>query len=414
MNNLASAPVRYWLNEIQDAKKREKDYRKEGARVIAIYSGEKKTPFNILYSNTDTYLPALYGATPKPIVQRRFKDNDPTGRDAAMVGQRGLEFLLDTNVEGYETFDSAMTNATLDALLPGRGVTRVKYESEITDVEDDRQESAETEETAEVDTDATEVRTTPVKTYEMVCTETVEWDRVLFGYAKRWSKMPWVGFEHYLDYGECVRLFGEGKAKKLKYSASEKKEESTDDGGQEQHEGQENVGERKVTLIYEIWDKKKKRVLFISPEATDFLKEEDDPLELTGFFPIPKPIQFVKKTADLVPTALYVLYENQATELNKISIRINRIVEAIKVRGAYDGSLGDTLDTLLKSDDNTLIATDNASNMALQGGLDKYIWLMPLDQLVAVLQQLIVARNECKQIIYEVTGIADVLRGGGR
>lgn len=403
-----TGPVRLWLNEIQDAKKREKHFRKEGQRIVEIYSGRKKEtiPFNILYSNTETLLPALYGNTPKPIVQRRYKDNDPTGKDASTVAQRTLEFLLDTNVEGYETFDTAMRNAALDGLLPGRGVTRIKFEAEITDVEGDQ-----TTQEAEGDADATELETTPVKTYEMVCTETVEWDRVLFGYAKRWSKMPWIAFEHYLDKGECKRLFG-AKANKLQFSSGAKKSGGDDDNeGASGDDNDENQGERKTTLIYEIWDKKKKRVYFISPKFPEFLKDEEDPLELTGFYPIPKPLTFLAKSSDLVPTALYELYENQAHELNKISVRINRIVDAIKVRGAYDGSLGDTLNTLLKGDDNTLIATDNASNMALEGGLEKYIWLMPLEKLIQVLAQLILARNECKQIIYEVTGIADVLRG---
>ena len=91
--------VRFWTTELAAARRREKDYRKEGKRIREIYNGQKRDtfPFNILYSNTETLLPALYGATPKPIVQRRFKDADPVGRAAAMAGQRILEFLIDTN-----------------------------------------------------------------------------------------------------------------------------------------------------------------------------------------------------------------------------------------------------------------------------------------------------------------------------
>jgi hypothetical protein len=410
-----SAQVRYWLNEIQDARKREKTYRKEGQRIIDIYSGRKndEIPFNILYSNTETLSPALYGQTPKPVVQRRYKDDDPTGRDAATVAQRTLEFLLDTNVEGYETFDNAMGNAVLDGLLPGRGVTRVKYEAEITDVPDSQTGEAEEADSGEGANpeNGADIDSTPVTTYEMVCTETVEWDRVLFGYAKRWSKMPWVSFEHYLDKSECTRLFGAAKAEQLKYASGKNKkdDDNADNSGRDDED--ENQGERKTTLIYEIWYKKKKCVYFISPKFDAYLKEEDDPLELTGFYPIPKPVMFLAKSSDLLPTALYHLYENQAKELNRISVRINRIVDALKVRGAYDGSLGDTLRLVFDGEDNTLVPTDNASNIAMEGGLEKYIWLLPLDKLVQVLQQLIVARNEAKQIIYEVTGIADVLRG---
>ena len=32
--------VAYWLDEIKSAKKREKDYRKDGERILEIYGGE--------------------------------------------------------------------------------------------------------------------------------------------------------------------------------------------------------------------------------------------------------------------------------------------------------------------------------------------------------------------------------------
>lgn len=398
-----SMKVRYWLNEINDAKKREKKYRKEGQRIREIYAGQKKDsiPFNILFSNTETLAPALYSSTPKPVVQRRFKDADPIGKAASIAGQRCLEFLIDTNLEEYETFDNAMADATLDALLPGRGITRIKYDAEVVDVPTD-----------DVDDETQEPITTPEKTWEIVCTETVQWDRVFFGYAKRWSKMPWVAFEHHLDREEATRLFGSAIASKLVYTKGEDKNSDSEWDGPRKEDDGEDQGDRKTCLAYEIWDKKKKRVLFVSPRwQGDYLKVEEDPLELSGFFPIPKPMQFIRKTGDLLPTPLYLIYENQATELNRISVRINRIVEAIKVRAVYDGSLGDTLDSLLKADDNTTIPTANASNIAMEGGIEKRIWFMPLDVLIKVLQQLLVAREQAKQVIYEITGIADILRG---
>lgn len=409
-----SAKVRYWLNEINDAKKREKDYRKEGQRIREIYAGKKKDniPFNILFSNTETLAPALYSSTPKPVVQRRFKDDDPVGKAASIAGQRCLEFLIDTNLEDYETFDGSMSDATLDALLPGRGITRVKYDAEVVNVPDEDPADDADEADAEADDEAAQPSATPAKTWEIVCTETVEWDRVYFGFAKRWSKMPWIAFEHYLDRGECTRLFGQAIASRLVYTKGEDKDSDSEWDGPRRETDSEDQGDRKTCLVYELWDKKKKRVVFLSPRwQGDYLKEEDDPLELSGFFPIPKPMQFIRKTGDMVPTALYLIYENQATELNRISTRINRVVQALKVRGAYDGSLGDTFDNLLKADDNTMVPTSNASNIALEGGLEKRIWFMPLDILIKVLQQLLVARDQAKQVIYEITGIADILRG---
>ena len=84
--------MRYWINEISAARKREKDFRTDGQRVLDIYDGKKakSTPFNILFSNTETLLPALYSAVPRPVVTRRFKDDDPIGKASSMAGQRAF------------------------------------------------------------------------------------------------------------------------------------------------------------------------------------------------------------------------------------------------------------------------------------------------------------------------------------
>ena len=80
--------VQRWLDEIKDAKKRESDFRRDGKRVLKIYGAEKNetTPFNILFSKPETLLPALYSAVPRPVVNRRFKDEDPTGKASATAG----------------------------------------------------------------------------------------------------------------------------------------------------------------------------------------------------------------------------------------------------------------------------------------------------------------------------------------
>ena len=368
--------VTWWLNEIYAARKREKDFRNDGERILDIYSGKKAetTPFNILYSNTETLLPAIYSAVPRPVVQRRFKDEDPLGKAAATAGQRVLEFLLDTNVDGYETFDEAMRASVLDGLLPGRGVTCVKYDAETTD---------------------------EAKTSELVCTETRSWNRVYFGYARKWSKVPWIAYEEHIDEKEAERLFGE-LAKKLTFT---------------EHEGEEKDkdldSERHTTCVYQIWDKDGgRKVLYVSAQYKDgVLREDDDPLELTGFFSCPRPIQFLEKSNDLLPVALYRLYENQAEELNRLTTRINRIVSAIKARGVYDSELGEDIGNIMSADENALIPADKSSSLAAEKGLQNAIWFMPIEQLITVLMQLYQAREQCKTTIYEITGIADIMRG---
>ena len=394
--------VAIWLSEIASAKKREKDFRKNGERILKIYGGEKpeETPYNILYSNTETLLPALYSAIPRPVVQRRFKDDDAIAKASANAGERVLEFLVDTNIEGYETYDECIRAAVLDGLLCGRGLASVKYDADVQDVETDSGADVQ-------DENGDPIEPEKYKKSELVCTETRSWNRVYFGYAKRWSKVPWICYEEQIDKSEAERLFSEEVAAQLNYSSSDK----TDD----ENNGKSNPDEEsdsKTTTIYKIWHKKSKKVIFISPQYdAGYLKELDDPLGLTGFFDMPKPIMFLEKSNDLMPVALYMLYENQAKELNRLTTRINRIVEAIKARGVYDGELGDDIASIMEADDNALVAADKSASLAAEKGLGNAIWFMPIEQLTNVLIQLYQAREQCKRVIFEVTGISDIIRG---
>ena len=388
--NKTSETVQFWLNEIGAARKREKGWRKDGKRIRDIYDGSKadETPFNILFSNTETMAPALYSMVPRPVVQRRFKDADPLGRAAATAGQRMLEFLLDTNVDGYETFNESMKTVTLDALLPGRGVSSVKYDATVVG-EDDSQ----------------------VKTGELICADSRSWDRVFFGFARKWSKVPWIAFEEHMDEETAEQMFGEKVASQIEFTTGE--DEDEEDGGTKSSADDRDQGERKTALVYQIWDKENgRKVRYISPHYKEgYLLVQDDPLGLTGFFNTPRPIQFIEKTNDLNPVAPYILYENQAKELNRLTRRINRIQEAIKARGIYDSSLGGDIENVMQADDNMLVPSDKSSSLAAEKGLQNAIWFLPLQELIVTLEKLLMAREQCKQTIYEITGISDILRG---
>lgn len=381
-----------WQKEIDKALKREKTYRNDGAKVVGLFEGEEKEQFqfNILYSNTETLAPALYNTVPSPVVQRRFKDEDPLAKMACQVMQRSLQYMLDDGMAEYATFDELMKSAVLEALVPGRGVTRFKYDARIKTQ------------------DRTPDEVNPSPTYEsvegeIVCGEEVPWNRFLHGYAKKWKDVPWIAFQHFMTRSELVSHFGEELGNAVPINDSEKEEEDRKiDAAQ---------SEPNVALVYEIWDKQTKTVLFLCPAYRDgLLKEAEDPLNLSGFFPCPRPLAFVQKINTLVPVTLYRFYEEQAKELNAVTFRINKLVRALKVRGFYDATV-EGLDKLMSADDNTLLPAENVAALQQGQSLDKAIWLMPLEKLIVVLQQLYLQRNQVKQTIYEITGIADIMRG---
>ena len=414
----ADPKVQSWLTELDSARKRLKDYRKDASRVVKLYEGGKasESPFNILYSNTETLAPALYNNLPRPVVQRRFKDDDPLGKVASDVARRSLEFLIDNELGTYTPFDNLMQQAVLEALVPGQGVTRFKYDASIVEQPEptnptEGQEDATGE--GDVEAEVGEIHAEPAEQveYETVCGEAVPWDRFLHGYAKQWKDVPWVAFEHFMTREELVKNFGEEIGHRVPLNVSGKESgQQSDDGDNDDAKLTDAEG---VTLahVFEIWDKETKMVRFLAPSyPAGFVKEVEDPLELSGFFPMPQPLSLFPKISSLIPIPLYTMYEEQAKELNRVTVRINKIVQALKVRGFYDSTL-EGLDKVLTADDNILIPAENVAAMQQGQTLEKAIWLMPLEKLVAVLQQLYVQRQQVKQVIYEITGISDILRG---
>lgn len=397
--------IKLWTEELASASKREKSWRKEGRKLVAIYEACKKdeVPFNILYSNTETLSPALYNQVPRPRVDRRYKDEDPLGKTAAELATRVLVFLLDNDIDTYTPFDTCMLQAVLEALVPGRGITRFKYDAIMASSENS---------SGAPDDDKAEPSVEEV-TYETVCCEQVSWDRFRHGYAKTWSDVPWICFDHFMDRQELVDNFGEelGNEIPLDVTGSE-----SGDGGDDEENSRKLPDAQGANLaqICEIWVKATREVLFIAPGYKQkILRKVPDPLNLSGFYPCPQPLTLFNKISSLVPVPLYTLYEAQARELNSVTVRLKFLIKALKIRGFYDSTV-EGIDKVLQSEDNTLIPVENVAALQQGQSLEKAIFLMPVEKLITVIQQLYMNREQCKQVIYEINGISDILRGASR
>lgn len=364
------AQVTYWLEQLRDAEKREKDWRKAGADLCELYASasDQGTHFNILYANTEVLAPALFNQIPRVSVQRRYKTGGKVEKAAAMLVKRVLEYLMDQGDPRYPAFDTLIDAAVQNALVPGRG--QVMFELEET----------------------------------TICGRSVGWNKHLYGYADNMADIPWKGFFSFLTPAEVKENYGD-----LDIPLVDVTIEPEDKASSRVKELQTV----KAARVWAIWDKVKRRVVHISPDYPKVLKDIPDPLELTGFYPCPAPLILYKKLEGNVPVALYEAYRQQAEELNLVSKRIKLIVRAIRARGFYDSQISG-LDDLFKEEDNKLIPADNIAALQQLGGLEKGIWFFPVEKLVAVLQQLYVQREQLKGIIYEIIGISDILRGSSR
>jgi hypothetical protein len=391
--------VRRWLLELKLADKREADWRKKAQKAWDRYRQKdaKKHSFNILWSNTETLRPAIYNSLPSPDVRRRYKDADPIGKACSEVLSRSLEYGLDTT-----DFDTQIKETVLDLLLPGRGVARVRYVPSLRQVgaaADTHAEDAEQHEAGgealEGDSEELEWEQTPV--------EHVQWDDFRMGAGKEWCEVPWIAFRHRMTREELIAKFPEcGDAIPL---------DSTDDSDVKAEQDSTVQDMFKTAEVWEIWNKDTREVIFIASGYKDQpCLTLPDPLNLQGFWPTPRPLYAIEDSASTVPVPLYELYREQADELDRITYRINKLVDGLKMRGIYDSTITE-LSEVMKGQDNDLIAASNVTALIERGGLEKAIWFMPIEQAAKVLQVLYQQREAAKQVIYEITGISDILRG---
>jgi hypothetical protein len=382
------AIARRWKLELRLADKRELNWRKKAADIYKLYTPDNPAmhSFNILWTNTETLRQSVYNSLPQPDARRRYQDEDPLGKAVSEVMTRSLEFCQDV----YD-FDSVLKGDVLTMLLPGRAVSRIRYIPDIREVEGEAKEGDDTQEPEAYE----EIE------WEQVIAERVQYDdfRILCA-AKTWEQVTAIGFRHRFTREDCIEKFGKevGNAITL---------DSADDEDVKTSKDCEDLF--KTAEIWEIWDKDEKQVIWICKSYPVPCKIQNDPLKLSGFFPNPKPLYAIENDQTLIPACLYTQYEQQAKELNKISGRISKLIEALKVRGIYDATLGE-LSQLMKAADNELIAGSHVSALLDRGGLDKAIWMMPIEMAAKVIGELYIQRDACKQIIYEITGIADIMR----
>ena len=382
------AIARRWKTELKLADQRELKWREKAKAVLKLYTPEDPgaNSYNILWPNTETLRQAVYNSLPQPDVRRRYQDEDPLGKAVAQTLTRALEFAQDT----YD-FDGAMKGDVMAMLLPGRAVSRVRYVPDIAStgegVESEDDEAQESESYEEIE-------------WESVICERVQWDdfRILCP-AKTWDDVTAIAFKHTMSREDCIEKFGEDVGERVPLEDPEDKDAC--------HEDIKETFRR--ADVWEIWDKEEKQVIFLQLEMDEPCKVTDDPLGLSGFFPIPRPLYAIESATTLVPSCLYTQYEQQARELNRISARINRLIEGLKNRGVYDATLSEIAE-LTKAGDNELIPAQNVTALLDRGGLDKAIWMMPIAESAQILLALYQQREQTKTVIYDLCGIADIMR----
>ena len=387
-----------WLLEIERYERKAQKFHRWGKRIIQRYTAEKKdaestqSTYNILWSSMQTLKPALYAKDPSPEVERRFKDKDPVGRVASDVLERCAAYII--NKQG---FGDTMRHVVLSRLLPGRGVAWVRYEPHLRDaaVSGD-------EEVKQDGTELTQDQEVPQEVYwEEVKFDAVNWQDCGHTVARTWEEVDGVWRIVYMDKQECKKRFGAEAIKTLPF-------DQAPEGMDKEAEGLNILNKAK---IYEIWDKKSKRAIWLNRSMATVLDVKDDPLGLEDFFPCPKFLQATVASESYIPTADYILWSDQAAELDRLTNRIQALTRALKVTGVYDASVPALQRMLNTGAENNLIAVPTWAAFAEKGGMKGAVELLPVESIAQIVLQLYEAREKVKTDLYEISGLSDLLRG---
>lgn len=431
----------FYLSEIDFAGKHEADWRDQAWHLERRYRSDGRhgtgggtsgtssvasdvgSRVNIFYSNVQLLKPATFTKSPPPDVRRRYTiggargDEDPADDPARQIAEAlegALAFALDDG-----RLDDHMEDVRDDALIVGRGIAWVSYEVETEDVELERAlvegpngEPVEVfvgpdgEEPPEGEIEFRDDGTAfmSVKIDEGLRVDHVNWrDYRESANARKWPDVWWIARRHLLSRRQATDEFGPRTANKLSYS-----EDAAEDT--ERHEGSRDRTARsalRLAEVWELWDRDALDRVWLARNL-EILRNDGDPLSVTGFYPMPRPLQPVTTTDTRIPVPEFILYQDQANELNELASRRRLLVRALKAVGLVDGAFSNIPD-IRDAPDTTLIPIPRpaASGTTLRDAIQWW----PVEVVAGVIIQLGQRMDELKEEIFEITGLSDLQRG---
>lgn len=383
---------RYWLAQIAAAKKVYDPFYTRGDKVISRYRDEntgremiqntRGRKMALLWSNVETIKPALYNQTPVPNISRRNKDADPVGRVASEV----LERCVAASLEGQD-FDKTMRDVVQDLLLPGMGIAIEEYGADITGgVIDDGDNEAQPEKIEN----------------QRSTTRYLHWKDWLTNKARMWPEVWFFAYRSFLTREEVTERYGEdiGEAIQLDHKP-EKTEGATT----------EIAGDYRAT-VWTIWSKRHGKVYQVAPGYPDKnLSEESPPTKHEGFWPIPRPLQATVANDSIIPTPDFVLYQDQADAIDLLTNKIYKLGESLRLRGLYPADMDSVKRLLQDASDTEMIPVESWAMLAERGGANGIVVWFPLKEVAAALVATMEALEKQKAMLYEVTGMGDIVRG---
>ncbi|MBX4932121.1 hypothetical protein [Rhizobium bangladeshense] len=394
----------HWQQELERAQRYFKSWHDRCVKIEKIYLDQQsdqtsaaKRHFPMLWANTAVLQPAVYARVPQPVVERRFKDAQPMARIASEIVERNLAYTGDE-----ADLDSILRAVRDDFLLCARGTVWLRYEADFEPLDMD---------VAPSDPPAAgfsgEMAGTTLETIadERVCIDYVHWSDFLHSPARRWKDVTWVARRVPMTDEEMEKRFGrEAMVSGAAQAAGSGK-------GESQAERAENEGK---THVWEIWCKSENYTVWIADGSPVALEVSEPPLELTHFWPCPRPAYGTMSTSSLVPVPDYVYYQQQCDEIDLLTRRINKLTDQLRLKVFYpsgDGAISPAIEKAMRPEnDMVMVPIPEWAAFTDKGG-SKAVVTLPIDEVQNVIVACMAARKQLIEDVYQITGISDIVRG---
>lgn len=410
-----------WTVEMNASKDFLKSWVEKSDKVLKRYLDDRSsmdgsakdtsTRVNVFTANIQTQRALLYGKTPNVDVKRRFADPDD---EPARVAGEALQRMLNTDLErDSDTYVEALEMALDDRLLPGLGAVRLRYEVEY------GPQPPEVPPQTATDLDGQEIvlapgyQPPPPIVKEDVAVDYVHWKDRRWSPCRNRNDLRWVAYKAEMTRaalhkrfdstiaGEDVAL-GAAMVDNLPLKAKERNSNQLD-------EKREDPWDR--AEVWEIWSKDERKVFWWVEGAERILDVQDDLLGLDGFWPEPPPMMANLTTSKHIPTPDFTLAQDLYDEIDAVSERITKLERAVKAVGVYDSTSNELKRLMSEATDNQMIPVENFAMFAEKGGIKGAVDWLPLEQFVAALDKLREYRTELISLLYQVTGMSDIMRG---
>lgn len=390
-----------WQKEFAAADKTFNKIKERGNRVINAYLDERADTLgetgtyklNLFWSNTQVIKSNVYAKPPKVDISRLYNDpNDDIARVASVILQRILNSGLEKD---NSDFDCAAFSGVDDWLIPGMGQIWLDYKPYFEPIEIPASQDPVTGEVIPsqqgeriADEDAT--------------SEYIYWEDFKYSPARTWENVRWAAKRVFMSRQEAAKRFGAEIVKLLPTTLQKGRKSSAD--------APADTPWVRVA-IWEIWSKLEKKVYWYVEGFDRCLDCQPDPLQLERFFPCPKPLMANTTNRNFVPKPDYIFAQDQYTQIDELTTRITWLTRACKVVGAYDKNSTAIGRIFQDGMENQMIPVDNWAAFAEKGGIKGTTDWIPIEQVAQVIERLTGQREIIIGKLYEVMGIADIMRG---